>query len=77
MVWRYKKILAPEEVKKLSPDIEVHLEGRDRRGELVWLEGHVIQSGRKKVFVYQGPNFESLTKDIKAYKNKSWVVSGK
>ena len=75
MYWKKSKELTPDEVKKLSPDIEVHLEGRDRRGEMTWIEGHVLQSGKKKVFAYYTGYHDRETKDIKAYKNKRWTVN--
>lgn len=74
MYWADKKEIAPDQVKKLPSDVEVHLEGRDRYGELVWLEGRVVQSGKKKVFSYFDAYHQRCTKDIKAYPNKKWTV---
>lgn len=73
MYWNREKELTPEEVKKLPPDAEVRLEWRDRHGERSWLEGHVVQSGKKKVFLCWTP-MGRLTRDIKAYKGKRWIV---
>ena len=70
-----KREISPEEVKKLPSDVEVHLEGRDRYGESTWIEGHVVSSGKKKVFMYYA-GFERETKPIKAYPNKRWMIQG-
>ena len=74
MHWAKKRELTPEEVKKLPPETEVHLEGRDRHGELTWLEGHIVQSGKKKVFAYRNQDWTRETIAIKAYANKKWTV---
>lgn len=76
MFWAKKKELTPEEVKQLPPDVEVHLEGRDRHGELIWREGHIVQSGKQKVFVFRGDNFSMDIMHIRAYPNKRWVING-
>ena len=62
MHWAKKRELTPEEVKKLPPETEVRLEGRDRHGELTWLEGHIVPSGKKKVFVYRSQDWTRETK---------------
>jgi len=74
MHWVKKRELTPEDVKKLPPETEVHLEGRDRHGELTWLEGHIVQSGKKKVFAYRSQDWTRETIAIKAYQNKKWTV---
>lgn len=74
MHWAKKRELTPEEVKRLAPETEVHLEGRDRHGELTWLEGHIVQSGKKKVFAYRDQDWALETIAIKAYANKKWTV---
>ena len=73
MDWKYKKELTPDEVKHLPPDVEVHLEGFDRYGIPTWIEGHVVQSGKKKVFAFN-TYYDRETKDIKKYKNKKWMI---
>jgi len=76
MYWNgKKKDLTPDEVKKLSAGVEVHLEWYDRHGELTFLDGYVVQSGKKKVFSY----FDRAvcmpkTKAIKYYPGKRWVI---
>jgi hypothetical protein len=52
----------------------VHLEGRNRYGELSWLEGTVAQSGKKKVFAYREPDWTLKSLAIRAYPNKKWTV---
>lgn len=74
MMWAKKRELTPEEVKKLAPGTEVHLEGRNRYGELSWLEGTVAQSGKKKVFAYREPDWTLKSLAIRAYPNKKWTV---
>lgn len=74
MYWAKKQELTPEQVKKLAPEVEVHLEGRDRYGELTWIEGKVVQSGKSKVFSYLDHNFMRQTKSIKVYPNKHWTI---
>lgn len=74
MHWAKKRELTPEEVKKLPSETEVHLEGRDRHGELTWLEGHIVQSGKKKVFAYRSQDWTRESIAIKAYPNKKWMV---
>lgn len=74
MYWKEKRVLTPEEVKKLPPGTEVHLEGRDRHGELVWLEGTIVQSGKSRVFSYYDHNWTRVTKTIKSYPGKKWMV---
>lgn len=74
MHWAKKRELTPEEVKKLPPETEVHLEGRDRHGELTWLEGHIVPSGKKKVFVYRSQDWMLESIAIKTYPNKKWTV---
>lgn len=74
MYWAHKKELMAEQVKKLPPETEVHLEGRDRYGELAWIEGKIVQSGKKKVFSYFDGYNQRCTKDIKDYQNKHWTI---
>ena len=74
MYWANRKRLTPEQVKQLPAGTEVHLEGHDRHGDLTWLEGTIVQSGKSKVFAYRDHNFGRQTKAIKNWPNKNWTV---
>lgn len=74
MMWAKKKILTPEQVKALPVGTEVHLEGRNRYGELTWLEGRVQQGYKGKVFVYHDHSWNREIKSIRAYPGKEWTV---
>lgn len=75
MYWAKKREMTAEQVKALPPGTEVHLEGRDRYGEITWLEGSVVQSGKQKVFAYfDRASFSRETKKIMDYPNKKWMV---
>ena len=74
LYWSKKRELTPEEVKQLPVGTEIHLEGRDRYGEVTWMEGTIAQSGKSKVFSYHDHNYARQTKPIKLYPNKKWMV---
>jgi hypothetical protein len=73
-MWTKKRILTPEQVKALPIGTEVHLEGRDRYGELTWLEGRVQQGYKGKVFAYHDHSWSREIKSIRAYPGKEWTV---
>lgn len=75
MLWKREKELTPEEVRKLPPEVEVHLNGHNRHGSPTYIEGHVVQSGKSKAFVYD--TYYGLEKKrITAYKGKTWTIEG-
>jgi len=68
-----KKELTPKEVKELPAGTTVHLEGRNRRGEVYYLDGRVCDKNGIKKFLYYENRFPEII-EIKTYKGKKWMV---
>jgi hypothetical protein len=78
MAWwseREYKTLTSSEVKDLPVGTQVHLQGPDRYGATVQLEGRIAfrKDGKKCFLFYDSMRFQTY-KEIKTYKGKIWTI---
>ena len=68
-----KRELTAKEVKELPVGTRVHLEGTDRYGEQIQIEGLIADRDGVKKFLYYDCMVPEV-KEIRTYKGKKWMV---